>query len=295
MIQLPGQADFKGELLHSSQYSEGTQYQGKKVAVIGAGSSGHDVCVDLWESGAEVTMVQRTSTTVVRIDTLLKLGLQLYSEGAVAAGITADKADMIAASLPYRVMEMVQRQITQQIREHDADFYQRLEAAGFQLDFGEDGTGMTMKAFRTASGYYIDVGCSDLIINGDVRVKSGSEIERLTADGILFKDGSHLQADAIVACTGFKTMSDIIARVVSEDVAEALGPCSGLGSGVRGDAGPWAGEIRNMWKPTQQEGLWVMSGNLAFSRFYSRFLALQLKARQEGLATPVYGQPDGGA
>ncbi|MCK6401329.1 MAG: NAD(P)/FAD-dependent oxidoreductase [Sphaerotilus natans subsp. sulfidivorans] len=293
MVQLPGQEDFKGQVLHSSQYSDGKQYQGKKVAVIGAGSSGHDVCVDLWESGADVTMVQRHPTTVVRIDTLLKFGMQLYSEGAVAAGITADKADMILASLPYRVLEQVLRQMTDQIRAHDADFYRRLEAAGFLLDFGEDDTGLTMKAFRTASGYYIDVGCSDLIINGDVRVKSGADIERLTADGILFKDGTHLQADAIVACTGFKTMGDVIARVVSDEVVQALGPCSGLGSGVRGDPGPWAGEIRNMWKPTRQEGLWIMSGNLAYSRFYSRFLALQLKARKEGLPTPVYGEADG--
>jgi putative flavoprotein involved in K+ transport len=47
-----------------------------------------------------------------------------------------------------------------------------------------------------------------------------------------------------------------------------------------------------MWKPTVTENLWFHGGNLALSRFYSRFLALQLKARMEGIETPVYGRPD---
>ena len=43
-----------------------------------------------------------------------------------------------------------------------------------------------------------------------------------------------------------------------------------------------------MWKPTAQEGLWFHGGNLALSRYYSLYLALQLKARMEGIPTPVY-------
>ena len=48
------------------------------------------------------------------------------------------------------------------------------------------------------------------------------------------------------------------------------------------------GELRNLWKPTAQEGLWFHGGNLALSRYYSLYLALQLKARMEGIPTPVY-------
>jgi putative flavoprotein involved in K+ transport len=44
-----------------------------------------------------------------------------------------------------------------------------------------------------------------------------------------------------------------------------------------------------MWKPTQQPGLWFHGGNLHQSRHYSLYLALQLKARMEGLPTPVFG------
>jgi putative flavoprotein involved in K+ transport len=44
-----------------------------------------------------------------------------------------------------------------------------------------------------------------------------------------------------------------------------------------------------MWKPTQQEALWFHGGNLHQSRHYSLYLALQLKARMEGIPTPVHG------
>ena len=69
----------------------------------------------------------------------------------------------------------------------------------------------------------------------------------------------------------------------------AMGIRELLGSDTPNDPGPWEGELRNMWKPTQQEGLWFQGGNLMQARHYSLYLALQLKARLEGLATPVYG------
>jgi putative flavoprotein involved in K+ transport len=62
----------------------------------------------------------------------------------------------------------------------------------------------------------------------------------------------------------------------------------GLGSDTTKDPGPWEGEQRNMWKPTQQQALWFHGGNLHQSRHYSLYLALQLKARQEGLPVRVY-------
>jgi putative flavoprotein involved in K+ transport len=291
MIDLPGREAFKGEVLHSSQYSDGSRFRGKKVAVIGAASSGHDVSVDLWESGAEVTMVQRSPTTVVKSDTLMEMAFEIYSEGAVARGLTTEKADMLAASTPFALMPESQKPLYDRIRTRDAAFYDKLSGAGFALDFGEDETGLMMKAYRTGSGYYIDVGASDLIIDGEIKVKSGVSIERLTETGIMFDDGSEIDADAIIACTGYQSMHETVAELVSREVADRIGPCWGLGSGVRGDPGPWKGEPRNMWKPTAQEALWFHGGNLALSRFYSKYVALQLKARMEGIETEVFGEP----
>jgi putative flavoprotein involved in K+ transport len=290
-IELPGADAFRGEVIHSSQYSDGSRYAGKKVAVIGGASSAHDVAVDLWEAGADVTMVQRSPTTVVRSGTLMDLAFDTYSEQAVADGIDVDKADMIAAATPFALQPEKQKALYDRIRERDADFYRKLEATGFLLDFGPDETGLMMKAYRTGSGYYVDVGASQLIIDGEIRIQPGVEIDRLTPTGIRFADGSQIEADAVIQSTGFHSMHEVVARIVSREAADGIGTCWGLGSGTRHDPGPWHGELRNMYKPVAQENLWFQGGNLALSRFFSKFVALQIKARMEGIDTPVYTTP----
>ena len=229
------------------------------------------------------------STHIVRSSTLMDIGLSaLYSEEAVANGITTEKADMIFASLPYRILHEFQIPLYDQMRERDADFYARLEAAGFDLDWGEDGSGLFMKYLRRGSGYYIDVGASELVANGDIKLVNG-QVARLTADAVVMEDGTSVPADLVVYATGYKSMNGWAAELISEEVADRVGKVWGLGSDTKKDPGPWEGEQRNMWKPTQQEALWFHGGNLHQSRHYSLYLALQLKARLEGLDTPVYG------
>ena len=285
----PGMKSFKGESHHSSQHAGGDAYRGKTVVVIGSNNSAHDICADLWEHGADVTMVQRTSTHIARSDSLMDLALGgLYSEKAVASGISTDKADMIFASVPYKIMPQFQIPVYAAMKERDAEFYGRLEAAGFKLDFGDDGSGLFMKYLRRGSGYYIDVGASDLIADGKVKLKSG-QVSEIVPQGVKLDDGTVLRADVIVYATGYGSMNGWAARLISQDVADTVGKCWGLGSETTKDPGPWEGELRNMWKPTKQEALWFHGGNLHQSRHYSLYLALQLKARLEGLPTPVYG------
>jgi putative flavoprotein involved in K+ transport len=93
-----------------------------------------------------------------------------------------------------------------------------------------------------------------------------------------------------VYATGYGSMNGWVAKLVSPEVADKVGKCWGLGSDTTKDPGPWEGELRNMWKPTAQEQMWFHGGNLHQSRHYSRYLSLQLKARMEGIETPVYGQ-----
>ena len=290
IISLRGIEVFRGQHCHSSSYKSGEPHSGKACIVIGSNSSAHDIAADLWEWGAKVTMLQRSPTTVVRSETLMELGFEaLYSESAIKAGITTDKADLIFAATPFRIMHRSQIPIYEEVRRRDAPFYAKLAKSGFQLDFGEDESGLMMKAFRTGSGYYIDVGCSDLIARGEIAIRTGVEIERVKERSVQLADGSELPADFIVMATGFQSMNRAVAPIISEEVADKVGKCWGLGSGVPGDSGPWEGEPRNMWKPTQQRGLWFHGGNLHLSRHYSLILALQIKARMEGLPTPVYG------
>jgi putative flavoprotein involved in K+ transport len=285
----PGQDVFAGEQHHSSQHPGPDAYRGKKAVVIGSNNSAHDICAALWEGGADVTMVQRSSTHIVRSDSLMEIGLgDLYSERAVAAGMTTNKADMIFASLPYRIMHEFQIPVYDAIRERDADFYARLEKAGFDLDYGEDDSGLFMKYLRRGSGYYIDVGASELVADGSIHLAKGA-VRELTETAVVLEDGTELEADLVVYATGYGSMNGWAADLISREVADKVGKVWGLGSDTTKDPGPWEGEQRNMWKPTQQEALWFHGGNLHQSRHYSLYLALQLKARQVGIPTPVYG------
>ena len=213
----------------------------------------------------------------------------LYSEQAVGNGIDHHKADLIFASVPYRIMHTFHIPVYEEMKKRDADLYARLEKAGFMLDFGDDGSGLFMKYLRRGSGYYIDVGASELVADGRIQLKSGVSIERINPRSVTLTDGTELPADLIVYATGYGSMNQFLADLVSPAVADRVGKVWGLGSGTTKDPGPWEGELRNMWKPTQVEQLWFHGGNLHQSRHYSQFLALQIKARMEGIATPVHG------
>ena len=142
VISLPGVETFQGLHCHSSGYKTGEPYSGKachrrRLQQFGARHRG-----DLWDYGAKVTMLQRSPTTVARSETLMELGFEpLYSESALRAGITTDKADVIFAATPYRIMHRGQIPIYGEICRRDAPFYARLAKSGFQSDFGEDESG----------------------------------------------------------------------------------------------------------------------------------------------------------
>jgi putative flavoprotein involved in K+ transport len=285
-----GMENFKGDQHHSAKHPGPDSYAGKKVVVIGSNNSAHDICAALWEAGVDVTMVQRSTTHIVKSDTLMDIGLgALYSEQAVQNGMTTAKADLIFASLPYKILHEFQIPLYEQMKKRDAAFYEGLEKAGFMLDWGDDGSGLFMKYLRRGSGYYIDIGASQLIIDGAIKLKSGVDVKEIKEHSVLLSDGTELPADVIVYATGYGSMNGWAAELISKEVADKVGKCWGLGSNTTKDPGPWEGEQRNMWKPTQQEALWFHGGNLHQSRHYSQFLSLQLKARHEGIATPVYG------
>ncbi|MDB6000881.1 MAG: FAD-dependent oxidoreductase [Rhizobacter sp.] len=140
---IPGAETFAGEQHHSSQHPGPEAYRGKKCVVLGSNNSAHDICAALWEHGADVTMVQRSSTHIAPSASLMELALGgLYSESAVQSGVTTDKADLIFASVPYQIMAPMQVPVYDEMKKRDADLYARLEKAGFMLDFGTDGSGL---------------------------------------------------------------------------------------------------------------------------------------------------------
>ena len=273
--KFPGQDRFEGPQLHSSAYRSGAAFEGKSVAIVGATNSAHDIAVDLVKAGARPTMIQRSSTHViphaVYINDILAPVWGEHLDRPI------EHSDFLSLSLPMRRLEQRGIDIFTRVQDDWRDFYGALSKAGMALDFAEDGAGILGKYRRTASGYYIDVGGSKRVCEGEIGLRSGVGVASLEARSIVLTDGSILPADAVVYATGFGSMEQWVSALVDVETAQAVGPCWGYGSGVPGDPGPWDGELRNMWKPTAQRGLWFMGGNLAQVRAMSRYLALQLR------------------
>ena len=275
-----GQDIFKCPQFHSSAFKGGTDVANKNVIVVGANNSAHDIASEIVRIGGRPTLIQRSSTLVVdQTDYCERILGPLYSEKALNNGISTDKADILQASMPLRMMEMTHKKLWDGIRSDRAQFYQRLTDAGFAVDFAEDGTGLGMKYRRTASGYYIDVGGAQMVIDGQIKVCSGSGVSHLLEHTVHLDNGDSLSADAVVYATGYGDMTDWVATLIDQETADKVGPCWGYGSGAKGDPGPWIGEQRNMWVETAQNGLWLTGGNLSQARYFSCLLALQLAKR----------------
>jgi len=260
--------DFAGQVLHSSQYDDGEKWKEKRALVIGTGNSGHDIAQDLYSSGAEVTLVQRSSTLVTNIEPSAQLAYAAYSEG------TLEDNDLIATSMPLTLARRSHQMLTEQSRKLDQALLEGLERIGFKLDFGDDGTGWQFKYLTRGGGYYFNVGCSDLLVSGAIRLRQFADIDTFVADGARMKDGEILTADLIVLATGYKRQEALVRKLFGDAVAERVGAVWGFGDGQ---------ELRNMYTRTPQAGLWFIAGSLAQCRINSKYLALQIKAIEAGL------------
>ena len=270
--KLPGLESFAGDVTHAHGFTDGSAWAGKRALVIGTGNSGHDIAQDLHSHGVAVTMVQRGSTTVVSIDPSAKLNYALYDEP-----IPLEDGDLIAAAATYPLVVRGYQAAVERMAELDRDLIAALKAKGFKYDLGEDGTGHQMKYRRRGGGYYLDAGCSGLILKDEIGLLQNDQIERFTAEGALLKDGSTVPADLVVLATGYHTQRELVRRLLGEAVADTVGDVWGIGED---------GEMANMWKETAQPGLWFMAGSLGQCRIYSKYLALRIKAAEEGLVDP---------
>ena len=276
---LPGLDDFVGTKVHSGDFKNAEQWKGRKALVLGSGTSGHDVAQELHAHGADVTIIQRSKTYVVSLKEAQSV-YAIYSEG-----IPFDDCDLLATSFPYPVLQRSYQLSTARGREVDKALLAGLEKCGFRLHFGEDETGFQMMYLRRGGGYYFNVGCSDLIISGQVKLLQYADIETFVAEGARLRGGHLVPAELLVLATGYKNQQDTVRAYLGDEIADAIGPVWGFDDG---------GELRNMWRRTAQPGLWFTAGSLAQCRIFSRYLALQIKALEEGLLNDR-DNPMGGA
>jgi len=266
---IPGLGDFKGEIVHSHGYRDGEDWARRRAIVIGTGNSGHDIAQDLCSSGAEVTLVQRSPTLIVNIEPSAQIPYALYDEGP-----PLEDCDLLVTGMPVPLTRQAHIRFTERAREIDRPLLDRLEARGFRLHFGADGSGWQFMYLTRGGGYYFNVGCSEMVADGRVRLVQYADIDRFAADGARLRSGETIGADLVVLATGYKGQEALVAQLFGDAMAARVGPIWGFGEGQ---------ELRNMYCRTGQPGLWFIAGSLAQCRINSKYLALQIKAVEEGM------------
>ncbi|EJT97537.1 FAD/NADP-binding domain-containing protein [Dacryopinax primogenitus] len=281
MPRIAGMDEFRGKIVHSTQHKTAKDYVGKKVLIIGAATSAHDIAHDFANHDIDVTIFQRNSAYIM----ITRHGMPVVARGLYWDDCPpTEQADMLSASLPNEVMRLVHKRYTQEVAEKDRELLEGLDRVGFRRNEGVEGSGLLFLAYYRAGGYYLDVGASQMIVDGKIGLKNGCEIDRFTPSGVRFSDGSEIAADLVVFATGFGDIKKSMGNMFASDLVEKLKPVWGVDE---------EGEIRAAWGDSGHEKFWYMMGNLCLCRFHSKHMALQIKAMQMGVFGDRYqkGKP----
>ncbi|KAI0650322.1 FAD/NAD-P-binding domain-containing protein [Trametes meyenii] len=266
----PGQDIFLGQTLHSEGYPGGKRFAGRRVVVVGAGNSSIDICQDLVFNGAQsVTMIQRSATCVsARSVANSHIRARYPDEWPV------DVADFKAAAWPFGLQKKLAI-ATQDARwAAEKELFDKLRKGGLQLTQGPDGEGLYILVLERLGGYWQDKGGADMIADGRIKVVSGMQPVRFTNSSLVLSDDSELPADVVVFATGYVNIREADRELLGDDVVSQIGDVYGLDD---------EGEVKGSYRPSGHPGVWYATGDFFFSRFHSKTLALQIKAKQLGL------------
>jgi putative flavoprotein involved in K+ transport len=268
---VPGLHTFPGLWAHSDSFQDGARYGGRRALVVGAGVSGHELAHDLWEHGADVTLLQRSATYVISYDAYHEFWNKLFVEHM---RYPAEIADQIQYAVPPERSDPINKDLVQQAAAYDRELLDRLQARGFKLEWGPGGTGIIGAHMSGRDSYQIDIGASQLIASGDVGLKQGVEIAEIRGSTVVFTDGTELpDVDLILFATGYHQFWGHIKPTLGEAAAKV--------DQAYGRAAD--GEYADTWRRSAQPGLWFATGFIRMARFYSQFTALLIKAIEQGI------------
>lgn len=231
------ESGFKGTLLHAFDgYHSAHEWAGKKGIVVGTANTGHDIAEDMANAGMTTTMVQRNPTFVFPAEWLHAAEDVHYNSEMMSA-----EGDRESFTYPNKIMrEIINRNVHAGIKA-SAERFDALENAGFKIDrFGD----IYNNLYVRFGGHYVDIGASARIARGEIKMKT-EPVETLTVDGLKFEDGSVVEADLIVLCTGFdKVFRNDAAKILGPDVADQMDDFWGTDG---------EGELRALAKPAGRE------------------------------------------
>lgn len=232
MPDIPGKVSFDGEVLHSSRYKSAKAWSGKHGVVIGTANTAHDVAEDMLAAGiASVTMVQRNTTYVLPYEYWQKLSSRTYN-----GQLPTEVADKLQMSGPNAVGRLMIKGGLDGMAAQESERFDALERAGFKTERYGD---LMFHLSERAGGHYMDVGASQKIADGKIKVKQGPPTSYIK-NGLAFADGSTLNADVIVWCTGFQVnLRDSIRQMLGNDVGDQIDDFFGIDD---------EGEVKGAWK-----------------------------------------------
>ncbi|ONH55604.1 hypothetical protein CcI49_29010 [Frankia sp. CcI49] len=278
MPTFPGQNTFKGSVIHSNEHQTGQGWDGRKVVVIGAGTSAHDVAEDFYHGGADVAMVQRSPTYVCSRDNGNKILFEsAYSEDAPPL----EYSDLRADSIPWPLLLELAIGQTEAIAAVDRAMLDGLERANFKVIMGDpeigDRSGLMACGARPGGpgGYYINQGASDLIIEGKIAIHAGVGLDHFTEEGVVLTDGTELQADRVILATGYRSMRDTSRKYLGDKVVDQTETFYGITE---------FNERGLIHQPSGYPHLWYAGGGIIEVRRYGTTLALQIAAQLDGLS-----------
>lgn len=275
---LPGLPSFDGLVMHSSAYTKAADFGAKKAIVVGTATSAHDIALDLYENGVEVTMVQRGPVVVNQVETA-NLAYAEHLDPTIPTELGDIRYGMVQVK-PIR--EYAYRQYHAFAKYRDADLLDGLRAAGMRVGDGFEGQGWPDLFQRTGGGFYLNKGASDVIVAGGIKVLPYDRIVEFTGSGVDLDDGTTLEADMVILATGYQNRKVEVAEQFGADVAERVGEIA------RWDE---EGEWSTMWGQTGQRGLWVNGGAILQIRSGSRLLALLIRADIDGRIPDSFRRP----
>ncbi|KAH9906805.1 hypothetical protein F4778DRAFT_723448 [Xylariomycetidae sp. FL2044] len=273
---------YTGISIHSTKFKNGDQLKtqgASSVLIVGSANTAFDLLEDCHAAGLKATMVVRSPTYIVPEEHVCdKLGLGVYDYGPV------EQTDRMLLTLPAVVDAQLARGLFTQFASQEPERYAALAQAGFPvLDSRAAHASLAHHLIERGGGHYVDIGGTKIIAEGRADVKAGVEPVGYTTTGLRFSDGSTVDADAVVWCTGF---ADKDARATVAEVFQAAE------EDVPVDA-TWGideeGEIRGLWKRQRLvDNFWTMGGYTQQHRYHSKTLAMQIKAALEGVLPPAY-------
>ncbi|MCJ1304388.1 hypothetical protein MMC08_007200 [Hypocenomyce scalaris] len=192
------------------------------------------------------------------------------------ADIPTEVADEMMLTVPLAVSRLVSMLVLNGMAKAEPERFDALEKAGFKvIRYGD----IIYQIFDRFGGHYMDVGASEKIAKGLIKVKSDALPVHYTEEGLMFNDGRELKADVIVFATGFVgTMKDTIREMLGSEVADRVEDFWGINE---------EGELKGAFKPSGHPNLWMHGGTTTHARYMSRFIALQIRAALDGTPIPV--------